>query len=231
MPPEPCWRVTARSSWADWSTGFPRHGTGCGPSRASPVLEGPRVDPTKLTLVLPGTGADGVAVERDLLIRGLPVEMADRDTIVAMVTIADDVRASIGWSSASSTRSSSRRGPPRPVTTAAAWSVDPVTVTSPREAFFGGHVTVSANDAVGRTCAELIAPYPPVSRSLRPANASLRMRWPPCVRRRPTAPGCAYAADPSARDDQGAALRPQDLWAHQQREPAQRHTTSFLEDP
>ncbi len=53
------------------------------------VLDGPGVDPMRLTLVLPGTGADGNAVEADLLARGMPVEMADRDTLVAMVTLAD----------------------------------------------------------------------------------------------------------------------------------------------
>ena len=50
------------------------------------VLDGPGVDPTRLVLVLPGTGADGNAVESDLLHARMPVEMADRDTVVAMVT-------------------------------------------------------------------------------------------------------------------------------------------------
>src|SRR5262249_15291231 len=54
------------------------------------VLEGPGVDATKLTVGLAGTGADGVEVESDLIDAGLPVEMADRDTIVAVVTVADD---------------------------------------------------------------------------------------------------------------------------------------------
>ena len=53
------------------------------------VLDGPGVDPLKLTLVLNGTGAHGVAVEDDLLAAGLPVEAADRDVIVAQVSIAD----------------------------------------------------------------------------------------------------------------------------------------------
>ena len=54
------------------------------------VLDGPGVDPLKLTLVLGGTGADGIAVEDDLLAAGLPVEAAERDTIVAQVSLADD---------------------------------------------------------------------------------------------------------------------------------------------
>ena len=56
------------------------------------VLDGPGVDPAKLTVALAGTGAHGVQVESDLIAAGLPVEMADRDTIVAVVTVADDER-------------------------------------------------------------------------------------------------------------------------------------------
>ena len=53
------------------------------------VLAGDDVDPAKLVVLLPGTGADGNRVERDLLAAGLPVEMADRDTLVPMLTLAD----------------------------------------------------------------------------------------------------------------------------------------------
>jgi lysine decarboxylase len=48
------------------------------------VLAGPHVDPVRLVVLLTGTGADGVDVERGLIATGLPVEMADRDTVVAM---------------------------------------------------------------------------------------------------------------------------------------------------
>ncbi len=54
------------------------------------VLDGPGVDPLKLTLLLGGTGADGNAVERDLIAAGSPLEMADRDTLVPIVSLADD---------------------------------------------------------------------------------------------------------------------------------------------
>ncbi|HEY5431682.1 MAG TPA: hypothetical protein VIK04_21400, partial [Solirubrobacteraceae bacterium] len=54
------------------------------------VVGGPGVDPAKLTVSIAGTGAHGVDVEADLIAAGAPVEMADRDTIVALVTIADD---------------------------------------------------------------------------------------------------------------------------------------------
>lgn len=53
------------------------------------VLDGPTVDPTRPVLALPAPAPDGNEVEQDPLARGMPVEMADRDTIVAMVTMAD----------------------------------------------------------------------------------------------------------------------------------------------
>ena len=51
------------------------------------VLDGPCVDPLKLTLVLNGTGADGIAVEQDLLAAGIPVGAARR------LAAAGDARA------------------------------------------------------------------------------------------------------------------------------------------
>src|SRR5215468_9507356 len=57
------------------------------------VLDGPGVEPTKLVVLLAGTGAHGNAVEADLIAAGMPVEMADRDTVVPIVTLADDETA------------------------------------------------------------------------------------------------------------------------------------------
>src|SRR5215471_4451143 len=54
------------------------------------VLDGPGVEPTKLVVLLAGTGAHGHAVEAEIIAAGMPVEMADRDTIVPIPTIADD---------------------------------------------------------------------------------------------------------------------------------------------
>src|SRR5262249_57970014 len=54
------------------------------------VLDGPGVEPTKLVLLLAGTGAHGYAVEADLVAAGMPVESADRDTVIPILTIADD---------------------------------------------------------------------------------------------------------------------------------------------
>ena len=54
------------------------------------VLDGPGVEPAKLIVLLAGTGASGYAVEDDLIAAGMPVEMADRDVLGPIVTLADD---------------------------------------------------------------------------------------------------------------------------------------------
>ena len=54
------------------------------------VLDGPGVEPTKLVVLLAGTGANGYAVENDLVAAGMMVEMADRDTLVPIPVLADD---------------------------------------------------------------------------------------------------------------------------------------------
>jgi arginine decarboxylase len=125
------------------------------------VLDGPHVDPLKLTLVLSGTGADGNAVEHDLLAAGLPVESADRDVLVAVVSLADtpDTLATLADAVAGSVER--RRTTPRPVLGPATYRVEPVAAVPPRQAFFAAAETVPLEEAVGRTSAELVAPYPP----------------------------------------------------------------------
>lgn len=125
------------------------------------VLDGAHVDPLKLTVVLSGTGADGIAVENDLLAAGLPVEAAERDMIVAQVSLADthDSVARLVDTIVASIRR--HRGAPRPVVAGAAYQMTPVAAMAPRDAFFAPTETVDASRAVGRVSAELVAPYPP----------------------------------------------------------------------
>jgi arginine decarboxylase len=125
------------------------------------VLDGPGVDPAKLSVALAGTGAHGVEVESDLIAAGVPVEMADRDTIVALVTVADEPAAVLRLTDILSDSIERRRGTPRTVATAASWIVQPQMIVPPREAFFGPSETVPTAKAVGRVSAEIIAPYPP----------------------------------------------------------------------
>lgn len=127
-------------------------------------------DPLKLVLSLAGTGADGFAVERDLLERGVRVEMADRDTLVPLLTIGDDDRSldaligALRWSLAR------RAGPPRPPAASVAWRVRPQVALTPREAFFAPAERVPADAAIGRVSAETAAPYPPGIAALAPGE-------------------------------------------------------------
>jgi lysine decarboxylase len=125
------------------------------------VLDGPLMDPMKLTVSLAGTGAHGVAIEQDLADAGVPVELADRDTIAALVTLADEPAAIERLTEALAESIERRRGTPRTINDAAGWIVSPRPKVSPREAFFGKVETVAFASAAGRVSAELIALYPP----------------------------------------------------------------------
>jgi len=125
------------------------------------VLDGPGVEPTKLVVLLAGTGAHGHAVEAEIIRAGMPVEMADRDTVIPIPTIADDEAQLAKFTEVLIAAIERHRGTPRHPQSAAAWTVEPQTVLPPREAFFAQNETVSADNAIGRVSAELIAPYPP----------------------------------------------------------------------
>ena len=163
------------------------------------VLDGPSVDPTRLVLVLPGTGADGNEVEADLLARGLPVEMADRDTIVAMVTMADRPEGIDELAGALAESIQARRATPRSVVVSGVWAVDPVTVLSPRDAFFAQRESVPVERAVGRVSAELIAPYPPGIPVLAPGEEVTAAVVEALRAARAAGSRIAYAADPSLK--------------------------------
>jgi lysine decarboxylase len=125
------------------------------------VLDGPGVDPAKLVVLLAGTGAHGGLVEADLIAAGMPVEMGDRDTVVPIVTMADDEERIAVFTEELIAAVERHRGQPRRPAATAAWTVRPQTVLAPREAFFAPNETVAASAAVGRISAELVAPYPP----------------------------------------------------------------------
>ena len=161
------------------------------------ALEGPDVDPLKLTLVLSGTGADGNAVERDLLAAGLPVESADRDVIVAIVSLADTAETLKALTEALVDSLERQRGEPRPVIGPAAYLVEPVAALPPRQAFFAATQTVPLAEAVGRTCAELVAPYPPGIPVLAPGERMTAETLAALDQVRSAGVRIAYAADPS----------------------------------
>ncbi len=161
------------------------------------VLDGPDVDPVKLTLVLSGTGADGNAVEADLIAAGLPVESADRDVLIAIVSLAD-THATLTRLADHITASIQRhRGTPRETAEPAAYSVEPVVAVPPREAFFATAEPVRITQAVGRVSAELIAPYPPGIPVLAPGEEVTPAVIETLDRARTAGVRIAYAADPT----------------------------------
>jgi arginine decarboxylase len=121
-----------------------------------------RFDDTRLVVRLSPLGADGVEVERAMLADGLSLELADRDTLLPVVTVADGEQ-SVGALVQSLVHGveATGRGAPRPLAPAMSWRVDPVTIMSPAAAFFARHERIPADEAVGRVAAELVAPYPP----------------------------------------------------------------------
>ena len=161
------------------------------------VLDGPGVDPAKLVVLLAGTGANGSLVEADLIAAGMPVEMGDRDTVIPIPSIADDEERLATFTEVLIASIERRRAAPRRPAAAAAWTVQPETVLSPREAFFARNETVTVGAAIGRVSAELVAPYPPGVPVLAPGE--LITAEAVAALREAAADGgrIAYAADPT----------------------------------
>jgi lysine decarboxylase len=161
------------------------------------VLDGPGVEPGKLVVLLAGTGAHGIAVEAELIAVGMPVEMADRDTIIPIVTLADDEAAVSRFTDALASIVEAHRGPPRRPVPAASWTVIPEMAMPPREAFFCRNETLSAGEAVGRVSAELVAPYPPGVPVLAPGEVITSAALDALRAARADGGRIAYAADPT----------------------------------
>jgi arginine decarboxylase len=161
------------------------------------VLDGPGVDPAKLVVLLAGTGANGNLVEADLVAAGMPVEMGDRDTVIPIPTIADDAERLAAFTEVLIASIERRRAAPRRPAAAAAWTVRPQTVLSPREAFFAPNQAVAADAAVGRVSAELVAPYPPGVPVLAPGELITAEALAALQEVRADGGRIAYAADPT----------------------------------
>ena len=140
---------------------------------------------------------DGLAVESRLIAAGVPVEQADRDTLVAIVTMLDD-RTTVDRLVDAIVEAHDASAAPRTRAASAVWTAPaPQTVLSPREAFFARHEVVAADEAIGRVSAELVAPYPPGIPLLAPGElitaevvAALRAAAADGIR-------IAYATDPA----------------------------------
>ena len=120
-----------------------------------------RFDPTKIVLRVQQLGASGVDIEEDLQAAGIRVEMADRDTIVFLGTIADSKEDFAHLADVLIPILKRRQEQRRESATALSWSVTPQKKISMRDAYFAKTEMVAAASALGRVSADLIAPYPP----------------------------------------------------------------------
>jgi len=96
-----------------------------------------------------------------MVAQAMPVELADRDTVVPIISMGDDLGSVDRFVDAVIASVERQRGAPRPVLPSISWTVEPDVVLSPRDAYFAGHRTVPVDDAIGQVSAELVAPYPP----------------------------------------------------------------------
>ena len=156
-----------------------------------------RFDDAKLVILVAGTGADGISADRDLAAQGLTLEMADRDLLIAMVTLADTDDSVAALTGAVATVVEGRRATPRVVSANAAWVVAADQAMTPREAFFAPREQVPWALAEGRICAEVVAPYPPGVPVLAPGELITRTALDALRQARDDGARIAYAADPT----------------------------------
>ena len=119
------------------------------------------MDPFKVTLWLPRTGADGVAIGQQLWDAGHGAESADRDTLVLTVTLVDSDAFLDEATALVQGLIEHGRGAPRAPAQLSVWQVEPEVACTPREAFFARHRRIRLDDAVGEISAEQFCPYPP----------------------------------------------------------------------
>ncbi len=158
-------------------------------------------DDTKLVVLPAGAGADGVAVDHELARQGFALEMADRDLLIPMVTVADDDETVACLARALAAAIERHRGEPRGPVTHAAWTAAGEHVMTqamtPRDAFFAEQEAVRWRDSVGRVCAEVVAPYPPGVPVLAPGERITRAALAALQRAKDEGARIAYAADPT----------------------------------
>lgn len=157
------------------------------------------VEATRLVVGLAGVGADGVAVGRDLREAGVEVELADRDWLIPVVTLADTDATVERLVTALVAALRRHAGPPRPTVVAASWDVQPEIVMPPRDAFFAPAATLGVREAVGRVSVELVAPYPPGVPVLAPGERITEQAVDGLLAAARAGTRIAYAADPTIK--------------------------------
>ena len=156
-----------------------------------------RFDPTKIVLRVQQLGASGVDIEEDLQAAGIRVEMADRDTIVFLGTIADTKEDFERLADVLIPVLKRRQEQRRESATALSWSVTPQKKISMRDAYFAKTEMVDASSALGRVSADLIAPYPPGVAVVAPGEVLTQQIIEGLASSRAAGVRIAYATDPT----------------------------------
>ena len=156
-----------------------------------------RFDPAKIVLRANHLGASGVEIEKKLQAQGIRVEMADRDTIVFLATLADNAEDFKILENALVRILKALQGPARTTQTSLSWSVVPTVAISMRDAYFADTEMVVAKDCVGRISADLIAPYPPGVAVVAPGEVLTSQILDGLATTKAAGVRIAYATDPS----------------------------------
>jgi len=156
-----------------------------------------RFDPSKIVLRVQQLGASGVEIEHDLLAAGIRVEMADRDTIVFLATLADSAEDFETLADALIPILKRRQEQRRESATALSWSVVPTRGISMRDAYFAKTEMADASSAEGRISADLIAPYPPGVAVVAPGEVLTAQILQGLKASKDAGVRIAYATDPS----------------------------------
>jgi lysine decarboxylase len=156
-----------------------------------------RFDPTKIVLRVQQLGASGVDIEEVLQAAGIRVEMADRDTIVFLGTIADSKEDFDRLADVLIPILKRRQEQRRESATALSWSITPQKKISMRDAYFAKTEMVDAASALGRVSADLIAPYPPGVAVVAPGEVLTQQIIDGLASSRAAGVRIAYATDPT----------------------------------
>ena len=156
-----------------------------------------RFDPTKIVLRANQLGASGVEIENALQTQLIRVEMADSDTIVFLATLIDSKEDFNQLATVLIPILKSQQKSLRTTATSLSWSVIPTVAISMRDAYFAETEMVSAEKAMGRISADLIAPYPPGVAVVAPGEVLTKLIVEGLATTKAAGVRIAYATDPT----------------------------------
>ena len=156
-----------------------------------------RFDPVNIVLRANQLGTSGVTIENELLKANIRVEMADRDTVVFLATLADDAESFAQLKNVLLPILQNLVSAPRESATALSWSVVPQIGISMRDAYFADTEMLPAEKAQGRISADLIAPYPPGVAVVAPGEVLTEAILAGLAANKAAGVRIAYATDPT----------------------------------